>query len=105
MSWLMLERKRLLARLAASEAGRHQAELDATRAQEECRRWQLQADTAERETRRLQAELARMERAKIDVEQAESEAKEAEAGVGGKRPTDIVFERHRGIGIDSWLYV
>ena len=67
----------LSSRLAASEAGRHQAELDATRAQEECRRWQLQADTAERETRRLQAELSRMERAKIEVEQAEREAREA----------------------------
>ncbi|RDX45657.1 hypothetical protein OH76DRAFT_1357416, partial [Lentinus brumalis] len=64
-------------RLAASEAGRHQAELDATRAQEECRRWQMQADAAEREARRLQAELARTERAKAEVEQAEREAREA----------------------------
>ncbi|KAI0688729.1 hypothetical protein C8T65DRAFT_673984 [Cerioporus squamosus] len=67
----------LSSRLAASEAGRHQVELDATRAQEECRRWQMQADAAEREARRLQAELARMERAKSEMDQAEREAREA----------------------------
>ncbi|RPD54070.1 hypothetical protein L227DRAFT_512340, partial [Lentinus tigrinus ALCF2SS1-6] len=66
----------LSSRLAASEAGRHQTELDATRAQEECRRWQMQADAAEREARRLQAELARMERAKSEADQAEKEARE-----------------------------
>ncbi|KAI8994052.1 hypothetical protein BD414DRAFT_481271 [Trametes punicea] len=64
-------------RLAASESARHQAELDATRAQEECRRWQMQADAAEREARRLQAELARAERAKAEKEQGEREAREA----------------------------
>ncbi|KAI0360865.1 hypothetical protein OH77DRAFT_1434127 [Trametes cingulata] len=67
----------LSARLSAAESGRHQAELDATRAQEECRRWQMQADTAERETRRLQAELARVERARQEKEEDEREAREA----------------------------
>ncbi|TBU55615.1 hypothetical protein BD310DRAFT_825354, partial [Dichomitus squalens] len=67
----------LTQRLASSEAARHQLELDATRAQEECRRWQMQADAAEREARRLQTELARSERARQDVEQAEKEARGA----------------------------
>ncbi|EIW62594.1 uncharacterized protein TRAVEDRAFT_114038, partial [Trametes versicolor FP-101664 SS1] len=67
----------LSARLAASDAARHQIELDTTRAQEECRRWQMQADAAERETRRLQAELGRSERARLEKEQDEKEAREA----------------------------
>ncbi|KAL1945735.1 hypothetical protein VTO73DRAFT_1737 [Trametes versicolor] len=67
----------LSARLAASDAARHQVELDTTRAQEECRRWQMQADAAERETRRLQAELGRSERARLEKEQDEKEAREA----------------------------
>ncbi|KAI0633804.1 hypothetical protein C8Q77DRAFT_1057857, partial [Trametes polyzona] len=65
------------ARLAASETARHQMELDVARAQEECRRWQMQADAAEREARRLQAELSRSERARQDKEQDEKEAREA----------------------------
>ncbi|OJT02508.1 hypothetical protein TRAPUB_6980 [Trametes pubescens] len=67
----------LSARLAASDSARHQTELDTTRAQEECRRWQMQADAAERETRRLQSELARSERARLEKEQDEKEAREA----------------------------
>ncbi|KAM5543279.1 hypothetical protein V8D89_003153 [Ganoderma adspersum] len=65
------------ARLAAVDAARHQLELDTTRAQEECRRWQMQADAAERETRRVQAELGRAERARLESDQGEREAKEA----------------------------
>lgn len=63
-------------RLGASESARHQLELDATRAQEECRRWQMQADAAEREARRLQSELARAERARAEHEQVEKEVRE-----------------------------
>ncbi|KAI0666630.1 hypothetical protein C8Q78DRAFT_983961, partial [Trametes maxima] len=67
----------LAARVAAADAARHQGELDAARAQEECRRWQMQADAAERETRRLQAELGRVERERREREESEREAKEA----------------------------
>ncbi|KAH9894816.1 hypothetical protein C8Q73DRAFT_645042, partial [Cubamyces lactineus] len=67
----------LQARLTASDAARHQAELDLARAQEECRRWQMQADAAEREARRMQAEVGRAERARLDKEQEEKEAREA----------------------------
>ncbi|KAH9851381.1 hypothetical protein C2E23DRAFT_869337 [Lenzites betulinus] len=64
------------ARLAASEAARHQMELDVTRAQEECRRWQMQADAADRETRRVQAELARSERARMEKDEEVKEARD-----------------------------
>ncbi|KAI0644397.1 hypothetical protein C8Q79DRAFT_927565 [Trametes meyenii] len=66
----------LTARLAAADAARHQCELDAARAQEECRRWQMQADAAEREARRLQAELGRVEREKREREDGEKEARD-----------------------------
>ncbi|KAI0824045.1 hypothetical protein BC628DRAFT_1411280 [Trametes gibbosa] len=63
-------------RLAASEAARHQMELDVTRAQEECRRWQMQADAADREARRLQADLARSERARLEKDEEAKEARD-----------------------------
>ncbi|KAI1791350.1 hypothetical protein LXA43DRAFT_889442, partial [Ganoderma leucocontextum] len=63
-------------RLGNAEVARHQLELDATRAQEECRRWQMQADAAEREARRMQAELGRAERARQEADQAEREARD-----------------------------
>ncbi|OBZ67193.1 hypothetical protein A0H81_12877 [Grifola frondosa] len=63
-------------RIAAAEAGRHLAEIEATRAQEETRRVQMLAETTERDLRRSEKEIQRLERLRSETEQSLAEARD-----------------------------
>ncbi|KAH9937960.1 hypothetical protein B0H21DRAFT_833405 [Amylocystis lapponica] len=63
-------------RVTAAETGRHQAELDAARAREEIKRYQILAETAERELRRAETDVLRAERLRSNAEQSAADAKD-----------------------------
>jgi len=64
-------------RIATAETGRHQAELDAARAREEIKRFQMLSETVERELRRAELELQRVDRARKEAEQSAADARDA----------------------------
>ena len=63
-------------RVAAAETGKHQAELDAARSREETKRYQIVAETAERELRRVQADMRRGEQLRQEAEEKAAEARD-----------------------------
>ncbi|CCL99868.1 uncharacterized protein FIBRA_01893 [Fibroporia radiculosa] len=63
-------------RVAAAETARHQAELDAARAREEIKRYQMQYESAERELRRVETELQKTDRTRKDAEQSAADARD-----------------------------
>ncbi|OCH88274.1 hypothetical protein OBBRIDRAFT_795405 [Obba rivulosa] len=65
------------ARASNVESARHQAELDAARAREEVKRFQMLAEAAEREARRAEGETQRLERLRAGAEHDATEAREA----------------------------
>ncbi len=64
-------------RAAVAEQARHQAELDSARAREEITRYRIQAESAERDVRKIEAEVQRLERLKREAEEIASDAKES----------------------------
>ncbi|TFY64698.1 hypothetical protein EVG20_g5860 [Dentipellis fragilis] len=64
------------ARALAAEQAQHHAELDAARAREETKRFQLQLDTTEREVRRLTNDMARLQRQRDESEEAAAKARD-----------------------------
>ncbi|THH26705.1 hypothetical protein EUX98_g7483 [Antrodiella citrinella] len=86
-------------RLSGAETGKHQSELDVARAREEIAKYRAQADVLERDLRRAEVEVQKLERLRSDAEYAANEAKE----VGRKAQQTLREWQAREEGReDSW---
>ncbi|KAI0093346.1 hypothetical protein BDY19DRAFT_1053815 [Irpex rosettiformis] len=65
------------ARATVAEQARHQAELESTRAREETMRFRMLYEAAEREIRKLEAELQKQDRQRREAEEAAEDAKDS----------------------------
>ncbi|THH21346.1 hypothetical protein EW146_g208 [Bondarzewia mesenterica] len=65
------------ARAAAAEQAQHHSEIDAAKAREETKRYQMQLDTADRELRRVTADVVRLQRQKDEADEAAAKARDA----------------------------
>ncbi|EED83037.1 predicted protein, partial [Postia placenta Mad-698-R] len=63
-------------RIATAENGRHQAELETARVREETKRFQLLAEASERELRRVEADMQRLERMRKEAEQNAADSRD-----------------------------
>ena len=68
--------RELTSRVTAAESGKHYAELEASSAQEEIKRHQLQIQSLEMELRRLRSDVALLERQRNEAEESATRARD-----------------------------
>jgi hypothetical protein len=69
--------KDVFTRVAAMEAALHNAEVQSVRSGEELRKYQMQSQVMERELRRVQADVVRLEKQKAEAEKSAGKARDA----------------------------
>ncbi|KAH7913926.1 hypothetical protein BJ138DRAFT_1001322 [Hygrophoropsis aurantiaca] len=68
--------RELTARATAAETGKHYAEIDAARAREEIKRYQMQIESLEREIKRLQNNVSHLERQRNEADDGAARARD-----------------------------
>lgn len=97
----------LTIRVSAIETGKHYAELDATRANEEIKRHQMRIESLEREVKQLQADIRRLEKQKNEAEESATRARDTarrfQIDLSKQQARDESIEESQRYGLQKWF--
>ncbi|EGO00008.1 hypothetical protein SERLA73DRAFT_52686 [Serpula lacrymans var. lacrymans S7.3] len=99
--------REMTTRVTSAESGKQTAELDATRAKEEAKRYQLQCESLERQLKRMQADASSLQKLKVEADESASRARDTarkfQVELKNLQEREEGREESRRFGMHKWF--